>query len=135
MRRVDPGVSSRQMNDLLSDNRNQLTLPSMEDNIRVTDDQSTPFLTIKELKDTKGLPMERQAKHHRSRPLCLRAVAIVFFGCVLVGLLTLVLYYHTHSADTSFERFMDGQGVGVRAMMTGVGVLIKAYWQLVGRGE
>ncbi|KAI9869325.1 MAG: hypothetical protein M1813_000114 [Trichoglossum hirsutum] len=63
---------------------------------------------------------------HRS--LWLHPLSLSAFILTLMGLLTLVLYYHISRSNTGFERFMDGQGFGVSFMMTAVGVLVKWFW-------
>ena len=44
---------------------------------------------------------------------------------LLTGLLALITYYYIHGENTPFERFMDSQTHGVRAVMVFPGVLIK----------
>jgi len=54
---------------------------------------------------------------------------------LLVGLLTVIIYYYVHSEDTPFNRFMDSQTHGVRAVMVIPGVFIKVSWNRVERGK
>ncbi|KAH8674214.1 hypothetical protein BX600DRAFT_509400 [Xylariales sp. PMI_506] len=52
----------------------------------------------------------------------------IFFLLGLSGILAMILYYENTGADTSFERFMDGQSFGVKFVFTGIGVLITFFW-------
>ncbi|KAM7186278.1 hypothetical protein V8F33_011874 [Rhypophila sp. PSN 637] len=46
----------------------------------------------------------------------------------MVGVLVLVLYYElTSNPDSGFERFMNSQGLGVRALFTSLGVIISLF--------
>ncbi|KAK1755909.1 hypothetical protein QBC47DRAFT_299683 [Echria macrotheca] len=53
-----------------------------------------------------------------------RAVFLLF----LSGVLIIILYYNNTGGDTPFERFMDTQNLGVRALFTLVGIGITFYW-------
>lgn len=45
--------------------------------------------------------------------------------------MVLILYYRFVGTPSGFETFIDSQSVGVRLMMTTVGVVIRSYWTLV----
>lgn len=61
-------------------------------------------------------------------------LAIALVALLLTTLLAVILYYFKNSADNGLERFMDSQGLGVRAMMMIPGLLLKTYWQYLYRG-
>ncbi|KAK3322968.1 hypothetical protein B0H66DRAFT_532286 [Apodospora peruviana] len=50
------------------------------------------------------------------------------FLLAIVGFLVLLLYYELNSADSAFERFMNSQGLGVRALFTSLGIIISLFW-------
>lgn len=58
-----------------------------------------------------------------------RSLLSVVVGVVLLGLVAFLVYYHQNKTDNAFERFMDGQSIGVWGMMVMIGVAIKAFWQ------
>ena len=68
----------------------------------------------------------------RSRTHTLLPVVV---GIILLGFIAFLVYYHQNTADNAFERFMDGQSIGVRVMMVMVGVMIKAFWQKTEQSE
>jgi len=51
------------------------------------------------------------------------------FFLFLCSLLALLFYYENTSYDTSFERFLDSQKLGVRALFTTFGVAINLFWE------
>lgn len=69
-----------------------------------------------------------------SHPFILRPGVIISALFFLSGLAVLILYYCFVGAPSGFEAFMDSQSVGVRFMMTSIGVLIKSYWTLLEKG-
>ena len=80
----------------------------------------------------------RQLSRKASRGHSLRAPALIAFWLMLAGLLSMIIYYRfSGPAQTGlptrsgFERFMDSQSIGVRFMMTALGVLIKHIWTLI----
>lgn len=61
---------------------------------------------------------------------------MVSFVCfVLAGLGVWILYYRFVGTSSGFESFMESQSVGVRFMMTTVGVIIKTYWTSLKKGK
>jgi hypothetical protein len=72
-------------------------------------------------------------KPKNQRPLSLTIPALSLFWLILAGLLTIIVYYRLVGTMSGFEAFMDSQGIGVRFMMTAVGVLIKSNWILIER--
>lgn len=58
-------------------------------------------------------------------------VMLVLFIALLVGLTVLVVTYAYTSGDTGFERFMSGQGFGVRFFFAVCGVAVGLGWNLV----
>lgn len=50
---------------------------------------------------------------------------------LLSGLVVIIIYYKLTDSSTSFERFMDSQGFGVRFLFTLIGVGVKLYWELI----
>jgi hypothetical protein len=59
----------------------------------------------------------------------------IMVGIVLLGLMVFLVYYRLDATDNAFELFMDGQSIGVRAMMVMIGVMIKAFWQRTEQSE
>jgi hypothetical protein len=64
-----------------------------------------------------------------------RNLPSVVVGILLLGLIAFLVYYHQNKANNAFERFMDGQSIGVRAMMVMIGVVIKIFWQKTEQSE
>ncbi|KAF1985647.1 hypothetical protein K402DRAFT_105430 [Aulographum hederae CBS 113979] len=62
------------------------------------------------------------------RQFLFQKLGIALFALFLTGLVVLILWYLTHGEDTGFERLMDSESTGVKAMMASFGVLIKLYW-------
>jgi Protein of unknown function (DUF3433) len=67
------------------------------------------------------------------RPLWLRIPALAAFWLILAGLLIVIVYYRLVGNMSGFETFMDSQGMGVRFLMTAIGILIKSNWLLIER--
>jgi len=50
------------------------------------------------------------------------------FLLAIIGFLILLLYYELTSTNSPFERFMNSQGIGVRALFTSLGIIISLFW-------
>lgn len=63
-----------------------------------------------------------------SSPLVMSRASMLLMALLLISLLVLILYNKIVGTSSGFERFMDSQSMGVRFLMTTLGVLIKFYW-------
>lgn len=82
--------------------------------------------------------VEEHVRPERQRTISsffVHPAAILTFALFIVGLESLVIYYHKTGGDTGFERFMDSQSFGVGFLFTAVGVMVKMYWCLLDDGE
>lgn len=70
-----------------------------------------------------------------SRHSVLNPIVILLVLFILAGLVILIIYYHLVGTPSGFESFMDSQSMGVRFLMTTIGVLIKTYWTSPERGR
>jgi hypothetical protein len=70
-----------------------------------------------------------------SRHSVLNPIVILLVLFILAGLVILIIYYHLVGTPSGFESFMDSQSMGVRFLMTTIGVLIKTYWTSLERGR
>ncbi|KAK4181224.1 hypothetical protein QBC36DRAFT_175772 [Triangularia setosa] len=52
----------------------------------------------------------------------------VLFLLIIIGFLTMILYYELTSIDTAFERFMNSQNLGVRALFASFGLIMSMFW-------
>lgn len=68
-------------------------------------------------------------------PWVMGRIAMSLMALLLLGLLVLILYYRIVGMASGFESFMDSQSIGVRFLMTSLGVLIKFYWVSLEKGE
>ncbi|RDW58135.1 hypothetical protein BP6252_13546 [Coleophoma cylindrospora] len=64
-----------------------------------------------------------------------RRLQLIFSAIALCVLMAVILYYFLTNEDTTFERFMDSQGFGVRFLFTCIGVAIKKYWEHISKGN
>ncbi|KAK1752233.1 hypothetical protein QBC47DRAFT_463559 [Echria macrotheca] len=71
-------------------------------------------------------PAKRRHVHVPFATLTYPARAL--FTILLLGLITLLSYYHTCRGDTPFELFMDSQTFGVKFLFAAVGTVIALYW-------
>lgn len=62
-------------------------------------------------------------------------VAAVAFAALVAGLLALIVTYRFTGGDTGFERFMSGQGFGVKFLFTLVAMIIAWFWAKLFRGK
>ncbi|KXJ96321.1 hypothetical protein Micbo1qcDRAFT_154845 [Microdochium bolleyi] len=70
---------------------------------------------------------ELDHKHHLPF-LMLGYVGRLLLLFILLGVLGVIGYYQTSSEKTEFEKFMSGEGFGVRFLFTGAGVVITLFW-------
>ncbi|EOD43403.1 hypothetical protein UCRNP2_9899 [Neofusicoccum parvum UCRNP2] len=61
-------------------------------------------------------------------PLLLRPFAIVAFQIILLGLLTIILYYWFNGSPSALEDFMNSQTFGPKLMMSCFGIIIRFWW-------
>ena len=61
-------------------------------------------------------------------------VAAIAFAALVAGLLGIIMTYRFTGGDTGFERFMSGQGFGVKFLFTLVAVIIAWFWARLFRG-
>jgi hypothetical protein len=73
-------------------------------------------------------PHEMPKTNHHLPFLMLGYLGRALMLFVLVGMLALILYYNNTGGDTPFERFMSGEGFGVRFLFTSVGVIVTFFW-------
>ncbi|KAK0723965.1 hypothetical protein B0T21DRAFT_47342 [Apiosordaria backusii] len=70
----------------------------------------------------------RQQKRSLS-PVTEDYIGQVLFLLTIIGFLIMILYYElTTSTDTAFERFMNSQGLGVRALFASFGLITSMFW-------
>ncbi|KAK3938248.1 hypothetical protein QBC46DRAFT_265837 [Diplogelasinospora grovesii] len=70
---------------------------------------------------------KRKAEHHLPFLMLTYKWRLAFL-LLLTGVMVVVLYYNNTGGDTPFERFMDTQSFGVRALFTLVGIGITFFW-------
>ncbi|KAH7039858.1 uncharacterized protein B0I36DRAFT_390639 [Microdochium trichocladiopsis] len=73
-------------------------------------------------------PLEKLENKHHLPFLMLGYVWRLLLLLVLLGMLAVIGYYQTGSDKTDFEKFMSGEGFGVRFLFTGAGVVITLSW-------
>lgn len=52
----------------------------------------------------------------------------VGFLLAVIGFLIMLFYYELTNTTSAFEHFMNSQGLGVRAVFTGLGVIVSLFW-------
>ncbi|KAK4464721.1 hypothetical protein QBC42DRAFT_317475, partial [Cladorrhinum samala] len=55
----------------------------------------------------------------------------ILLALVILPTIAITVVYYIDSSDTAFERFMSGQGFGVRFLFTVIGILISGLWKKV----
>lgn len=68
-------------------------------------------------------------------PLLLRPFAIVAFQIILLGLLTIILYYWFNGSPSALEDFMNSQTFGPKLMMSCFGIIIRFWWAEISNGK
>ena len=61
-------------------------------------------------------------------------VSAMLFAIFIVGLLAVIITYKYTGGDTGFERFMSGQGFGVKFVFTLAAVIVGWFWARLFRG-
>jgi len=74
-----------------------------------------------------GTGRDSENRHHLPFLMLGYAGRLVLLA-ILLGLLAMVGYYQSSSAKTGFEKFMSGEGFGVRFLFAGAGVAITLSW-------
>ncbi|KAK0654841.1 hypothetical protein B0T16DRAFT_450599 [Cercophora newfieldiana] len=88
----------------------------------IVPDWGTPFTPT-------SLSLADQSPTQRPNPFpVLTYTARVFFLFLLLGLMTLLIYYHLLRSDTPFELFMDSQAFGVKFLFAAIGSLLALFW-------
>ncbi|KAI0436109.1 hypothetical protein F4803DRAFT_543346 [Xylaria telfairii] len=67
-------------------------------------------------------------RSNRGGPFMLGILGRLSLLFMLIGVLTLVLYYALTGGDTAFERFIDSDSFGVQFLFTSLGVIICLFW-------
>ena len=68
--------------------------------------------------------------HRRHMPfLALTYTSRTILVTALLGLISLLAYYHQPSDDTPFELFMDSQTFGVKFLFASIGTVISMFWR------
>ncbi|KAI1114806.1 hypothetical protein F5Y14DRAFT_412904 [Nemania sp. NC0429] len=67
-------------------------------------------------------------RRNRGSPFMLGILGRLSLLLMLLGVLTLVLYYALTGGDTAFERFIDSDSFGVQFLFTSLGVIICLFW-------
>jgi hypothetical protein len=79
--------------------------------------------------------LQDAAELNPGRHSVLNPFVILLILLILAGLVVLIIYYRLVGTPGSFESFMDSQSMGIRFLMTTIGVLIKTYWTSLERGR
>ncbi|KAI9157967.1 hypothetical protein HJFPF1_05952 [Paramyrothecium foliicola] len=79
--------------------------------------------------DTIALAEDDRVKKKHLPFVMLRKIWRLCFLLVLLALQALILYYVNTYYHSSFEKFMDSQGFGVRFLFSTVGVIVVLLWQ------
>lgn len=61
-------------------------------------------------------------------------ISAMLFAILIVGLLAVIITYKHTGGDTGFERFMSGQGFGVKFVFTLAAVIVGWFWARLFRG-
>lgn len=68
-------------------------------------------------------------------PFLLLPAMIIVFELILLGLLTIILYYWFNGSPSALEDFMNSQTFGPKLMMSCFGIVIRIWWSEISRGK
>ncbi|KAK0666862.1 hypothetical protein QBC41DRAFT_280106 [Cercophora samala] len=96
--------------------------------IQDTRERSTTSLPSFDTKGTQAIrPRAEYEPTKRSNPIVWETIVLLLF---VVGILTITIWYYLNDDQVDpFERFLSGQGFGVRFLFTGVGIVINGLWE------
>ncbi|KAK5657249.1 hypothetical protein OQA88_3308 [Cercophora sp. LCS_1] len=91
-------------------------------------DEPTPTWPLTSTSTTISSPKLPPPQAHRSPFPALTYTCRTTFILLLLGLISLLAYYHLSRGDTPFELFMDSQTFGVKFLFAALGSIFSLFW-------
>ncbi|KAK4194307.1 hypothetical protein QBC40DRAFT_320026 [Triangularia verruculosa] len=119
--KLAPCTTARPLSNRSNTDRPKLALVALTN----PEEEKKPHLSEKKTAEGSSL---RWKKMLSVGPVAQDYLRQVLFLLTIVGFLIMILYYELTSLDTAFERFMNSQNLGVRALFASFGFIVSLFW-------